>query len=306
MVMQEGSVYRWRADRDEVELMIPSRQTWGRGCGVRMPNGSRVAIVSYQSGAQSRTSRRPRRNCTSDDRHTGDVAPPAPEFAPATGPRLLARDYPRETSARSIPKPWRRTVVRAPGRRSTGVGRAATARRSELVVARWDGVRAVLVRRQGCTTRAGADGATRPAADREGGGNERAGVAPANGAGVQSRRPARASPRLKPRAGGSGSGTWRAGSRWGSCARCWKTWRGGADRWSLHRTGRRSRCRTTPATTTTGRRSRCGRGPTCCPRRVLRRARRSGSGELRARKAERDRVSPTHAFGGCDLGAVGA
>jgi hypothetical protein len=46
LVMHEGSVFRWRADRDQVERVLPTRQTWGRI--TVPPNGSRVVLTSYQ------------------------------------------------------------------------------------------------------------------------------------------------------------------------------------------------------------------------------------------------------------------
>jgi hypothetical protein len=46
LVLQEGSVYRWRADRDEVEQVLAGRQMWGRVAVP--PDGSRAVLVSYQ------------------------------------------------------------------------------------------------------------------------------------------------------------------------------------------------------------------------------------------------------------------
>ena len=47
MVMQEGSVFRWRADSDVVESVLSGRRMWGRVA--LTPDGSRVAMISYQS-----------------------------------------------------------------------------------------------------------------------------------------------------------------------------------------------------------------------------------------------------------------
>jgi hypothetical protein len=46
LVMHDGTAYRWRADRDEVERLLSGRRTWGRVAVP--PDASRVVFISYQ------------------------------------------------------------------------------------------------------------------------------------------------------------------------------------------------------------------------------------------------------------------
>jgi hypothetical protein len=46
MVLHEGSVFHWRADRNQLDQVLAGRQMWGRVAVP--PDGSRVALVSYQ------------------------------------------------------------------------------------------------------------------------------------------------------------------------------------------------------------------------------------------------------------------
>ncbi|QJW94861.1 WD40 repeat domain-containing protein [Frigoriglobus tundricola] len=92
MVMQEGSAFRWRADSDEVEPVLFGRRMWGRVA--LTPDGSRVAVISYQFAyIADLTTARPRY-----------IERPAPEGVSAVqftsdGSRLLALTFQGEVRA---------------------------------------------------------------------------------------------------------------------------------------------------------------------------------------------------------------
>jgi len=46
LAMSDSGVFRWRADRDEVEQLLPSRHMWGRVAVP--PDGSRITVFNYQ------------------------------------------------------------------------------------------------------------------------------------------------------------------------------------------------------------------------------------------------------------------
>jgi hypothetical protein len=133
LAQPEGSVYRWPADRDEVEHVLPSRQMWGRVAVP--PDGSRVVLVGYQRAyLADLTADRPR-YATVETAETFTAF----QFAP-DGARLLA-----VTAAGDIcaidPKTMAHAVLRRDVFRDLGTGHAAP---SELAVSR-DGT-GVLVR----------------------------------------------------------------------------------------------------------------------------------------------------------------
>jgi hypothetical protein len=90
--MQDGSVFRWRADRDEVEPVLAAQQRWGRVAVA--PDGSRVALVSYQYAGTA--------DLTADQPKYTQVTPTeyifAFQFVP-NGSRLLAATNQNEICA---------------------------------------------------------------------------------------------------------------------------------------------------------------------------------------------------------------
>jgi hypothetical protein len=135
LVHPEGSVYRWPADRDDLEHVLPSRQMWGRVAVP--PDGSRVALVSYQRAyLADLTVARPKYTVVP----TSELFT-AFQFAP-DGSRLLAATAPGDICAVD-PTTMAHTVVRRDAFDGVPVGHGPP---SELAVAR-DGA-SVLVRRE--------------------------------------------------------------------------------------------------------------------------------------------------------------
>jgi hypothetical protein len=138
LALQEGTVLRWRADRDALELVLPGRQMWGR---VAMPpNGSRVALVSYLQAfvADLRVPQPKYTSVQTSEMFTAfQFAPDASRLLVATGAGEISSVDP-QTMAQTVLR--RDALQRLPGPMSTPLELAVAADGASVLVRReWYG-----------------------------------------------------------------------------------------------------------------------------------------------------------------------